>query len=82
MPADYVDTRIRPSDLWDEGPRPKSTRWRVGDVLVLPDGDRVRRWVIRTLTGSGDVELEQTNAGAGVWWRTTLDRLPAKGKTR
>jgi hypothetical protein len=35
------------------------------------------RWIIRTIIGDR-VELEAGNTPAGIWWRTTLDRLPAK----
>lgn len=79
MPSDYVDIRVRAADLWHTGPRRPSKTWAVGDVLVVSTAGRPCRWVIRTLTATGDVELEQTNSGTGVWWRTTLDRLPPKG---
>lgn len=82
MAAPNVDTRVRASDLWHEGPRKRSKVWGIGDVLVLPGANRVCRWVIRNVTSAGVVELEQTNSGTRVWWTTTIDRLPAKEMAR
>lgn len=64
-----------PNDLRVAGavPRKQSPSWRQGDIVHV---DRVR-WIIRVLTGS-HVELEALNARCGIWWTTTLDKLPAK----
>ena len=65
-----------PDDLREthpEGPRPRSVAWQVGDVVTFGR----ERWAVRVLTGDA-VELEALNAASGIWWRTTLDRLPVK----
>lgn len=55
------------------GPRPHTETWAVGDVVTFGR----ERWAVRVLTDDA-VELEALNAAAGIWWRTTLDRLPVK----
>ncbi|WP_345750091.1 hypothetical protein [Microbacterium rhizophilus] len=62
-----MSARIEPA------PRPKALGWRIGDLVVLGS----TRWVIRTLVGE-QVELEATNTPTGIWWTTTLDKLPDK----
>jgi hypothetical protein len=47
--------------------------WKVGDQIIVGNV----RWIIRILRGQ-HVELEAANVPAGIWWSTTLDRLPAK----
>lgn len=47
--------------------------WRPGDVVVLGS----TRWAVRTVTGR-QVELEALNTPSGIWWTTTLDRLPGR----
>ncbi len=55
-------------------PRPKTTTWEVGDVLMV---GRVR-WAIRTITGTA-VELESmSEPNASTWWTTDLANLPEK----
>ena len=44
---------------------------QVGDALMVGS----TRWVIRTINGQA-VELEAANVSPGIWWSTTLDRLP------
>lgn len=55
------------------GPRPRTATWEVGDVVTIGR----ERWAVRTLTGE-QVELEALNTTGGIWWTTTLDRLPDK----
>lgn len=55
-------------------PRPRSLSWAIGDLVVVGS----TRWVIRNIVGD-HVEFEATNvSAAGIWWTTTLDRLPDK----
>jgi hypothetical protein len=49
--------------------------WKHDDLIILGS----TRWIIRVIDHvTGHVELEASNAAAGIWWRTTLDRLPQK----
>ena len=57
----------------ETAPRPKTEAWGEGDVVIV---GRVR-WAIRILQGE-HVELEAMNVPSGMWWTTTLDRLPEK----
>lgn len=63
------DLRIRDTT----GPRRRSDDWSVGDVVTLGR----ERWAIRVITGTR-VELEAFNTLSGIWWTTTLDRIPEK----
>lgn len=55
-------------------PRPQALGWQIGDLVIVGS----TRWVIRIIQGE-KVELEATSITAGgIWWRTTLDRLPDK----
>lgn len=56
-----------------EAPRPRTATWQEGDALTLGR----TRWIIRVLRGE-HVELEAANVPAGIWWTTTLDKLPEK----
>ncbi|MFI8593762.1 hypothetical protein ACIGCK_04940 [Microbacterium sp. NPDC078428] len=50
-------------------------RWKVGDAVNV---GRIR-WLVRTVVDDR-VELEAGNTPTGLWWRTTVDRLPAKAR--
>lgn len=53
--------------------------WKLEDLLILGS----TRWIIRVIDYvTGAVELEASNAAAGIWWRTTLDRLPTKASKK
>lgn len=67
---------LAPIELRDhttDAPCPKTDQWTVGDIVQCGSV----RWCIRTITGDA-VELEAMNAPQGIWWRTTLDKLPEK----
>ncbi len=73
-------TRAAPPDdlrVLGDAPRPLTAEWTVGDLVQVGSA----RWIIRTLRGE-NVELEASNAPAGIWWRTTLDRIPEKAGAR
>ena len=55
------------------GPRGRTATWQVGDIVTVGR----ERWVIRTLIARG-VELEALSTIGGIWWTTTIDRLPEK----
>jgi hypothetical protein len=52
-------------------------QWRVNDIVQVG----ATRWIVRIVDGQS-VELEASNVSPGIWWRTTLDRLPAKEPVR
>ena len=66
----------QPEDLRHQttgAPRRRTAAWAVGDTMHVG----ATRWIIRSIIGE-NVELEASSAAAGIWWRTTIDRLPVK----